>query len=75
MVIDLGILSIKLDVLVMQIINIRLLLRIIRKAFGDTIVAQIAHFRDTKKRLADADSTLKQIITEAEKARQEIISE
>lgn len=75
MVIDLGILSIKVDVLIIQIINIMLLLWIIRKAFGDTIVAQIAHFRDTRKKLSEADVELKKIITEAEKTRQQIISE
>lgn len=75
MVIDLGILSIKVDVLIFQIINILLLLWIIRKAFGDTIVNQIAHFRETKKKLADAEVTLKHIISEAEKTRQEIVNE
>lgn len=73
MVIDLGILSIKVDVLIFQIINIMLLLWIIRKAFGDTIVDQIAHFRDTRKKMADADATLKALVTEAENIKQEII--
>lgn len=75
MVIDLGILSIKVDVLIFQIINIIILLWIIRKAFGDTIVKQIEHFRDTRKQLADADITLKKIIDEAEQTKKEIIQE
>lgn len=75
MVIDLGILSIKVDVLIFQIINIMLLLWIIRKAFGDTIVDQIAHFRDTRKKMAEADLTLEELIADAEKEKQKIISD
>lgn len=75
MVIDLGILSIKVDVLIIQIINIYLLFWIIKKAFGDTIVEQIAHFRDTRKKLSEADKKLKKVLSEAELTKQEIILE
>jgi len=75
MVIDLGILSIKVDVLIIQIINIFLLLWIIRKAFGDTIVEQIAHFRETRLQLSNADKMLKENIEKAQLIKEEIVNE
>lgn len=75
MVIDLGILSIKLDVLVFQILNILLLLRIIRKLFGDTIVEQIAHFRKTKQEMLEADQALKKLAEQAQDMKEEIVND
>ena len=68
MIIDLGPLTIKLDVLVVQIINVAILFFLFKKLFWDTLIEEISKRRAMTTKLEQADK----LVTEAQElAKQE----
>jgi F0F1-type ATP synthase membrane subunit b/b' len=75
MIIPLGPLTIKIDVLIVQIINIGLLLFLFKKLFGDAIVAEIKNRKELMSKITNADGEYKKIIDTAEEEKMKLIEE
>ena len=75
MIIPLGPLTIKLDVLVVQIINIALLLFLFKKLFGDAIVTEIKNRKELMSKISNADDEYKKIIDTAHEEKMKLIEE
>lgn len=75
MIIDLGPLTIKVDVLVVQIINVAILFYFFKKLFGDTLIAEIAKRREMTLKLEQADKEYSSLLAEATTKKDEILSE
>lgn len=75
MIIDLGPLTIKLDVLVVQIINVAILFYIFKKLFGDTLIEEIAKRREMTLKLEQADKEYALLIAEANAKKDAILTE
>ncbi len=75
MIIPLWPLSIKLDVLVVQIINVLILFFIFRKLFGKTLVEEIQKRKDLTKKLQTAETEYDALIAKAYQEKEGILSE
>lgn len=75
MIIDLGPLTIKLDVLLVQLINIGILFYIFKKLFADTIIKEIEDRRAMTQKLEQANKEYTSLLAEAEAKKEEIINE
>ena len=75
MIIDLGPLTIKLDVLVVQIVNVAILFWLFKKLFGDTLLKEIAKRREMTAKLEQADKEYASLIAEASAKKEQIIEE
>lgn len=75
MIIDLGPLTIKLDVLLVQIINVAILFYFFKKLFWDTLIEEIAKRRAMTQKLEQADKEYAALIAEASSQKEEILWE
>ena len=75
MIIPLGPLTIKIDVLIVQIINIWILLFLFKKLFGDIIVAEIQNRKQLISKLSNADGEYNTIIQQAHQEKDKLIDE
>lgn len=75
MIIDLGPLTIKLDVLVVQIINVSILFYFFKKLFGDTLIEEIAKRRAMTLKLEQADKEYASLIADAHAQKEQILAE
>lgn len=75
MIIDLGPLTIKLDVLIIQFINIGILLYLFNKLFGETLIAEIAERRAMTRKLEQAEKEYAALLAEANAQKDAIIKE
>ena len=75
MIIDLGPLTIKLDVLVVQIINVAILFYLFKKLFGDTLIEEIAKRREMTRKLEQADKEYASLIAQAHVQKDAILDE
>lgn len=75
MIIDLGILTIKVDVLIVQIINIALLLIFFKKMIGNTLAEEVEKRKAMTLKLEQADKEYASLIAEASTKKEEIIEE
>ncbi len=73
--IPLGPLTIKIDVLIVQIINIAILIFLFKKLFGDAIIAEIKTRKELMHKLSNADGEYKAIIEEGNKEKAKLIEE
>lgn len=75
MIIDLGPLTIKLDVLFVQIINVALLFYFFKKLFGDTLIEEIAKRRSLTLKLEQADKEYDALLSDAAAQKDAILAE
>ncbi len=75
MIIDLGILTIKVDVLVVQIINIALLLLFFKKMIGNTLSEEVEKRKAMTIKLEQADKEYASLISEATEQKEKILEE
>ncbi len=75
MIIDLGPLTIKLDVLVVQIINVAILFFLFKKLFWDTLIEEISKRRAMTTKLEQADKEYASLIAEATEKKEQILDE
>jgi len=75
MIIDLGILTIKVDVLVVQIINIALLLMFFRSIIGNTLAQEVEKRKALTKKLEQADKEYDSLLADAATKKEEILAE
>lgn len=75
MIIDLGPLTIKLDVLVIQIINILILLWIFKALFGKTLIDEVAKRRAMTLKLHQAEEEYEALLAKAHEEKEAIILE
>lgn len=75
MIIDLGPLTIKLDVLLVQIINVAILFYFFKKLFGDTLIEEIAKRREMTLKLEQADKEYAALLAEASSKKDEILND
>ncbi len=75
MIIDLGILTIKVDVLVVQIINISLLLMFFRSIIGNTLAQEVEKRKAMTKKLEQADKEYDSLLADATAKKEEILGE
>ena len=74
MIIPLWPLSIKLDVLIVQIINVLILLYMFKKLFWKALVEEIQQRKALTKKLQNADAEYDALITKANAEKEEIIA-
>jgi F0F1-type ATP synthase membrane subunit b/b' len=75
MIIDLGPLTIKLDVLIVQIINVLILFYLFNKLFGKELLAEIAERRAMTRRLEQAEKEYASLIAQAHAEKDAIIND
>ncbi len=75
MIIDLGILTIKVDVLIVQIINIVLLLVFFKKLIGNTLTEEVERRKAMTLKLEQADKEYASLIAQANAKKEEILAE
>ena len=75
MIIDLGILTIKVDVLIVQIINIALLLMFFKKMIGNTLTEEVEKRKAMTLKLEQADKEYASLIAEATEKKEQILDE
>lgn len=75
MIIDLGPLTIKVDVLVVQIINVAILFYFFKKLFWDTLIEEIAKRRSMTLKLEQADKEYASLLADANAQKEEILWE
>lgn len=75
MIIDLGPLTIKIDVLIVQIINVAILFFFFKKLFWDTLIEEIAQRRAMTQKLEKAYKEYDALIAEANAKKEEILAE
>lgn len=75
MIIDLGILTIKVDVLVVQIINIALLLMFFRSIIWNTLSEEVEKRKAMTQKLEQADKEYDSLLADATAKKEEILSE
>lgn len=75
MIIDLGILTIKVDVLIVQIINIALLLWFFKSLIGNSLAEEVEKRRAMTRKLEQADQEYASLIAEATAKKEEILAE
>ncbi|HMT27056.1 MAG TPA: ATP synthase F0 subunit B, partial [Candidatus Absconditabacterales bacterium] len=72
---ELGALTVKLDVLLVQIINIGILFRVFKKFVSGRLSSEIIERRILMKKLKSVDDEYKKIIQQAEQEKNSIIEE
>lgn len=75
MIIDLWPLSIKIDVLVIQIINVLLLLYIFKKLFWSTLTQEVAKRRELTRKLQAAEVEYNSVIAQANHEKEVILAQ
>lgn len=75
MIVELWPLTIKVDVLIVQLINLAILFFIFKKLFGDTLVKEIAKRKEMTKRLEQADEEYNILINKAQEEKNAILEE
>jgi F0F1-type ATP synthase membrane subunit b/b' len=75
MIIDLGILTIKVDVLIVQIINIALLLMFFKKIIGNTLADEVEKRKAMTLKLEQADREYASLLADANAQKEWILSE
>lgn len=75
MIIDLWPLSIKIDVLLIQIINVLILLYIFKKLFGNTLTQEVAKRRELTRKLQAAEVEYNSVIAQANHEKEIILTE
>lgn len=75
MIIDLGILTIKVDVLIVQIINITLLLLFFKKMIGNSLTKEVEKRKELTKRLEQADEEYNILINKAQEEKNALLEE
>jgi F0F1-type ATP synthase membrane subunit b/b' len=75
MIIDLGPLTIKLDVLIIQIVNVLILFWIFKSLFGSTLIEEIAKRRALTDKLRQAEEEYDRLLDQAEAEKNRIIEE
>jgi F0F1-type ATP synthase membrane subunit b/b' len=75
MIIDLWPLSIKIDVLIVQIINVAILLYIFKKLFGKTLEQEIAKRRELTRKLQSAEVEYNAVIAQATHEKEVMLAE
>lgn len=75
MIIDLWPLSIKIDVLVIQIINVMILLFIFKKLFGSTLTKEVAERRELTRKLQAAEEEYNAVLAKAKEEKDAIVAE
>lgn len=75
MIIDLGILTIKVDVLIVQIINIALLLMFFKKLIGNTLAEEVEKRKAMTHKLEKAEQEYDALIAEATAKKEAILAE
>lgn len=73
MIIDLGPLTIKVDVLIVQLINLAILFWIFKKLFGDTLVKEIAKRKEMTLKLEQAHKEYDALIAQAHSEKEELL--
>ncbi len=75
MIIDLGILTIKVDVLIVQIINISLLLWFFKSLIGNTLTEEVEKRKAMTLKLEQADKEYASLIADANVQKEQILSD
>lgn len=75
MIVELWPLTIKVDVLIIQLINLAILFFIFKKLFGDTLVKEIAKRKELTKRLEQAETEYNMLINKAQEEKNAILEE